>query len=135
MKYISTRGNTERIESAEAILKGIADDGGLFVPEEMPKVNLEFIGELANLSYEERAKRILALLLTDYTDEELDSCVKKAYGGDKFDDVKRAPLDILSKNSMLELWHGPTSAFKDMALQLLPELMSVALKKTSEKNE
>ena len=72
MKYISTRGNGERIESAEAILKGIADDGGLFVPEEIPKITLNFIGELTKLSYEERAKRILSLFLTDYNEEELD---------------------------------------------------------------
>ncbi|MBR3721417.1 MAG: threonine synthase [Selenomonadaceae bacterium] len=135
MKYISTRGNGEKIESAEAILKGIADDGGLFVPEEIPKITLNFIGELTKLSYEERAKRILSLFLTDYSEEELDVCVKKAYGGDKFDDVQKAPLRTLSEGSVLELWHGPTSAFKDMALQLLPELMSAALKKTGEKNE
>ena len=135
MKYISTRGSGEKLDSANAILKGIADDGGLFAPEDIPSIDLDFINNLTNLSYEERAKAILSLFLTDYTEEEIASCVERAYGGDKFDDVRRAPINILSDTAVLELWHGPTSAFKDMALQLLPELMSVALKKTGEKAE
>lgn len=135
MKYISTRGLGEKIDSADAILKGIADDGGLFVPENIPTVSLDFVKNLINLSYEERAKAVLSLFLTDYTEEEIASCTLRAYGGDKFDDIRRAPVNILSDRSVLELWHGPTSAFKDMALQILPELMSVALKKTGEKAE
>ena len=135
LKYISTRGAAEKLDSAEAILKGIAADGGLFAPGEIPSVDLNFIEDLTKLSYEERAKKILSLFLTDYTAEELDLCVNRAYGGDKFDHIKRAPVNVLNDMSILELWHGPTSAFKDMALQILPELMSTALKKTGEKSE
>ncbi len=134
MKYISTRGNSQRLESAEAIIHGLAKDGGLFVPEEMPKVSMRFIEDLQKMSYEERAKKVLGLFLTDYTEEELGGCVDRAYGDGKFDTEKRAPLHLLGKGSALELWHGPTSAFKDMALQLLPQLMSTALKKTGEKD-
>lgn len=134
MKYISTRGFGEGIDSAEAILKGMASDGGLFAPSEIPAVSLSFIENLTNLSYEERAQEILSLFLTDYTKDELGLCVNRAYGGDKFDDIRRAPVNILSDASILELWHGPTSAFKDMALQILPELMSIALKKNNEKH-
>lgn len=135
MKYISTRGAAEELNSAEAILKGIASDGGLFAPNEIPAVDLNFIESLIKLSYEERAKKILSLFLTDYSEAELTSCVNRAYGGDKFDDMNRAPVNVLNDISILELWHGPTSAFKDMALQILPELMSAALKKTGEKSE
>ena len=135
LKYISTRGNGERLDSAEAIIHGLAGDGGLFVPEEIPQVSPEFILGLAGLSYEERAEKVLSLFLTDYTEDEIRSCVGKAYGGGKFDHEDRAPLKILADVSVLELWHGPTSAFKDMALQLLPRLMSTALKKTGERAE
>ena len=135
MKYISTRGGGERLDSAEAIIRGLAGDGGLFVPEEIPEVSMEFIRGLTALSYEERAEKILGLFLTDYTAEEIKGCVTRAYGGEKFDDERRAPLAVLDGISVLELWHGPTSAFKDMALQLLPQLMSTALRKTGERAE
>ncbi len=135
MKYISTRGNGERLDSAEAIIHGLAGDGGLFVPEEIPKVSTDFVEGLSTLSYEERAEKVLGLFLTDYTKEEIKDCVERAYGSGKFDDEKRAPLSVFEDVSVLELWHGPTSAFKDMALQLLPRLMSTALRKTGEKAE
>ncbi len=135
MKYISTRGSGMPLDSAEAIIRGLAGDGGLFVPEEIPTVSLEFIRGLSGLSYEERAEKVLGMFLTDFTSEELETCVKGAYGGGKFDHAARAPLSIFDDVSVLELWHGPTSAFKDMALQLLPRLMSTALKKTGEKAE
>ena len=135
MKYISTRGNGEQLASAEAIIHGIAADGGLFVPEAVPEVSLDFIEGLQNLSYEERAEKVLGLFLTDYTEEEIKGCVERAYGNGKFDDERRAPLAVFDDVSVLELWHGPTSAFKDMALQLLPQLMGTALKKTGEKAE
>lgn len=135
MKYISTRGNGETLDSAEAIIRGLAADGGLFVPTSLPQVSEGFIRELSSLSYEERARKVLGLFLTDYTEEELSGCVNRAYGGGKFDDEKRAPVAMLEDISILELWHGPTSAFKDMALQLLPQLMSTALKKTGMKDE
>ena len=135
MKYISTRGNAQKIDAAEAIIAGLADDGGLFVPEDIPQVTTEFIADLVPLSYEERAQRILRLFLTDYTTEEIAGCIQRAYGSEKFDSPGVAPLKILPDISVLELWHGPTSAFKDMALQLLPQLMSTALKKTGQKSQ
>ena len=136
MNYISTRGNNQKMTSAQAIIAGLADDGGLFVPDELPQVDMEFINGLTKLSYQERAARVLGCFLTDYTDEEIKGCVERAYGGGKFDDAAVAPLNIMEDDvSVLELWHGPTSAFKDMALQLLPQLLSTALKKTGEKNQ
>ncbi len=135
MKYISTRGNNQELTAAEAIIQGLADDGGLFVPESMPKVNMAFIEELKNLSYQQRAVKVLSQFLTDYTQAEIEGCVERAYGDQKFDDAAIAPVNMLKNVSVLELWHGPTSAFKDMALQLLPQLLSTALKKTKAKNE
>ena len=135
MNYISTRGNNQKMTSAQAIIAGLADDGGLFVPDELPQVDMEFIKGLTKLSYQERAAKVMGLYLTDYTDEEIKGCVERAYGGGKFDDAAVAPLNIMEDVSVLELWHGPTSAFKDMALQLLPQLLSTALKKTGEKNQ
>ncbi|MDD7056236.1 MAG: threonine synthase, partial [Selenomonadaceae bacterium] len=120
MQYFSTRGHSSRLDSAEAILKGLAPDGGLFVPESLPQIDKKFITALQPLSYEERAEKVLGLFLTDYTADELRGCVARAYGGGKFDSERRAPVVTLSDASVLELWHGPTSAFKDMALQLLP---------------
>ena len=133
MDYFSTRGGAERVSSAAAILKGLASDGGLFVPASFPQMPLSAIEELAGLSYEERAVRILRLFLTDYTEEELRGCVERAYGR-TFDDVRRAPVRAVGDLEVLELWHGPTSAFKDMALQLLPQLMSTARVKQGEKD-
>ena len=134
MKYSSTRGDSVQVTAAEAIIKGLAADSGLFVPDELPQISPSFIEELVPLSYEERAVKVLRLFLTDYTDEELKTCVENAYGKDKFDCAGRAPVADLGAMQVLELWHGPTSAFKDMALQLLPQLMSTALKKTGEQD-
>ena len=133
MDYFSTRGGAERVSSAAAILKGLASDGGLFVPASFPQMPLSAIEELAGLSYEERAVRILRLFLTDYTEEEIEGCVRRAYSH-TFDDVRRAPVTSVGELEVLELWHGPTSAFKDMALQLLPQLMSTARVKQGEKD-
>ena len=135
LKYSSTRGKAAIVASAEAIIQGLAVDGGLFVPEEMPKADLDFIAGMRQLSYEERAARILGLFLTDYTSKELAGCIARAYGDGKFDDVRIAPVHALKEFPVLELWHGPTSAFKDMALQLLPQLLQTALKKTGEDAE
>lgn len=135
MKYISTRGKNEQLLSAEAVIKGLAADGGLFVPTQIPQTDDAFIQSLVPLSYEERAVKILGCFLTDYTEKELAECVSKAYGSNKFDTLSVAPLHGLKENDVLELWHGPTSAFKDMALQLLPQLMSAALKKTGETDQ
>ena len=134
MKYSSTRGDSVQVTAAEAIIKGLAADSGLFVPDELPKISPSFIEELIPLSYEERAVKVLRMFLTDYTDEELETCVENAYGKGKFDCAGRAPVTDLGAMQVLELWHGPTSAFKDMALQLLPQLMSTALKKTGEQD-
>ena len=133
MDYFSTRGAKERVSSAEAILMGLASDGGLFVPASFPQMTLSEIEALRDLSYEERAVRILRLYLTDYTEEELKGCVSRAYGH-TFDDMRRAPVRTVGEIEVLELWHGPTSAFKDMALQLLPQLMSTARAKTGERD-
>ena len=136
MRYISTRGNEKELTAAGAIIAGIADDGGLFVPNHIPVLENNFIESLINLSYQNRAKKILAEFLTDYTEAEVSACVERAYGNQKFDIDLIAPVVNLSEDTnVLELWHGPTSAFKDMALQLLPQLMSTALKKTGEKAE
>ena len=111
MKYISTRGNQQNMDAAQAIIAGLADDGGLFVPTELPQVTPDFIQKLADLSYEERARQVLELFLTDYTAEEIKGCVSRAYGAGKFDTAKVAPLTMFDDVSVLELWHGPTSAF------------------------
>lgn len=135
LKYSSTRGNGVKLDSAQAIIQGLATDGGLFVPDSLPKVDASFVAALQDLSYEERAAKVLGLFLTDYTEEEVKGCVTRAYGNGKFDAAMRAPVKIFDDMGVLELWHGPTSAFKDMALQLLPQLMSTALKKTGETDE
>lgn len=134
--YLSTRGQADRVTAAQAIAQGIAPDGGLFVPEIIPVVDEETIAGLIPLNYQERAAAILQLFLTDYTKNELADCAAGAYGGGKFCSPAVAPV-VKVKDSVfaLELWHGPTSAFKDMALQLLPRLLSAALKKTGEQAE
>ena len=133
MKYISTRGaHSEGVSSAYAIKTGLASDGGLFMPEKIPTIDIEYIKELANLSYPERAAKVLSLFLTDYTYDELYADAKAAYSKDKFI-PSPAPITKLSGGKyMLELWHGPTSAFKDMALQIMPRLFTRALRKCGE---
>ncbi len=141
MKYVSTRSKIEPINSAEAILQGLSEDGGLFVPESIPKISLAEIEKLVDLNYPQRATAILKNFLTDYSDDELAECAELAY--DWFDVVSKVPLSILVQDTnnpkfpvgVLELWHGPTSAFKDMALQMLPRLMRKAMKKTGEQRE
>ncbi len=136
MVYNSTRDNAVSYESSRAIIKGLSSDGGLFVPENIPGVSLEDIQELAELSYNERAKRILGKFLTDFTEEEIENCVDSAYTKEKFKTESIAPLYKLNENSyILELWHGPTCAFKDMALQILPHLLVKSLKKNKVEKE
>ncbi len=136
MKYISTRGaHSEGVSSAYAIKTGLAADGGLFMPETIPEIDLGFIEELSLLSYHERAAKVLSLFLTDYTYDELIEDAKGAYSKEKFI-PSPAPLSELSgRKYMLELWHGPTCAFKDMALQIMPRLFVRALKKCGEERE
>lgn len=133
MNYESTRGNCPAVSSAEAIKLGIAPDGGLFVPSENITISEDKIVDLVSLSYTGIALSILKPYLTDFTEQELIECVEAAYGGGKFDSVDVAPLKILSSDlSVLELWHGPTCAFKDMALQILPQFLVRAVTKTGE---
>ena len=133
MYYMSTRDKTVKLQSAEAIKKGLAEDGGLFVPNEIPKLTKKEIEELVPLSYIERANRILKKYLTDFTAKELAACTEGAYGNRKFSSSDVAPVVKIGDNQyILELWHGPTCAFKDMALQILPYFMTTAMKKTGE---
>jgi threonine synthase len=135
MQYISTRNDKINLTAAQTIIKGIADDGGLFVPKNIPQINDAFLCGLQPLSYQERACKILSLYLTDYSPEEIKNCVSNAYGK-QFDHNAIAPIvKINDSQYLLELWHGPTSAFKDMALQLLPRLLITARKKSSEKKD
>lgn len=132
MKYNSTRGKSCRVGAAYAIVHGLAPDGGLFVPEELPQLSLAQIQALCKANYRTRAERILAEFLDEFSGEEIKTIVSAAYGDD-FDDSAIAPLHIVDgKTSVLELWHGPTCAFKDMALQILPHLLTASLKKCGE---
>lgn len=129
MNYISTRNKSLKATAAEAIAKGISEEGGLFVPDTFPTLSEADFGELCSLDYVGRAKKILRLFLNDFTDEEIDYCTKGAYLG-SFDEDKPAPLVALDdKINIMELWHGPTCAFKDLALQLLPYLLTTSAKK------
>ena len=130
MRFTSTRSSRD-IESAQAIAQGLAEDGGLFVPQEFPKLSNEMIDKLIGMSYKERACAVLSCYLTDFTADEIKMCVDGAYTG-TFDNEEPAPLkEVAPGMNLLELWHGPTCAFKDMALQLLPYLMTVSAKKVN----
>ena len=133
MLYISTRGNSEKVSAAQAIKQGIASDGGLFVPETLPSITADDILKLSETDYVNRAAIILGKFLDDYTAEELLEYAKKAYTKEKFAGLSPAPVVKLDDDFyVLELYHGPTSAFKDMALQIMPHLLSGALNKTGE---
>ncbi len=136
MYYMSTRDAGLKFTSAEAIKKGLSEDGGLFVPAKIPALTKTEIKKMIGMSYIERANLVLKKFLTDFTDEEIAACTNGAYGGDKFSSGKVAPVVKLKDGKyILELWHGPTCAFKDMALQILPRFMTVAMEKTGEKQE
>ncbi len=134
MNYISTRGIIkESVSSAYAIKTGLAQDGGLYMPESIPEIKAEELEALIPLSYEERAVAVLSKFLTDYTYEELIEDARGAYAKEKFT-PSPAPVTKLDDSVyMLELWHGPTCAFKDMALQIMPRLFTRALRKCGEK--
>ena len=133
MKFYSTRDTEQRkYDSALVIKQGLAEDGGLFIPESIPAIGEADIKELCKMSYPERAAKILSLYLTDYTYEELLGDCNEAYCESSFPGGA-APLKKVNDNIYsLELWHGPTAAFKDMALQIMPRLLSRALVKTGE---
>ena len=133
MKYYSTRDAAVRMDAAEAIKMGLSRDGGLLTPCEIPQIDRAFLESLVNVRYQERAAKVMGLYLTDYTYEELSGFAENAYGPEKFDCDVVAPVRTVDETThCLELWHGPTSAFKDMALQMLPQLLSAALRKTGE---
>lgn len=131
--YRSTRSKNETVKASQAILKGLADDGGLFVPESVPTLD-KTLEELSNMTYQETAYEVMKLFLTDFTEEELKDCINKAYDS-KFDTEVIAPLVEADGAYYLELFHGATIAFKDMALSILPHLLITSAKKNHVKNE
>lgn len=136
MKYNSTRNGGISISSAEAIKKGLSEEGGLFVPKSFPTISLSELEKFADMTYQERAFEILSKYLTDFTPIELKNCIEKAYTKEKFETENIAPVYKLNDTAyILELWHGPTCAFKDMALQILPHLLTTSMKKTKEEGE
>ena len=136
MQYVSTRTkNSERVSAATAIKTGLAPDGGLFMPESIPALSLAEVSELLDCTYAERATYIFSKFLTDYSITEILADTREAYSEKRFPGGAAPIHDIDGQVVSLELWHGPTSAFKDMALQIMPRLLSRALQKTDEKRE
>ncbi len=131
--YSSTRGNGALVKASEAILKGLADDGGLFVPDRIPALD-KSLKELSEMSYQEVAYEVMKLFLTDFTEDELKNCINRAYDA-KFDTEVIAPLVEAKDAYYLELFHGATIAFKDMALSILPHLMITSARKNQIQNE
>ena len=131
--YRSTRGGSNPVKASEAILKGLSDDGGLFVPDYIPAMD-KSLTELAQMTYQEVAYEVMKLFFTDFTEEELKNCINKAYDA-KFDTEEIAPLVEAQGTYYLELFHGATIAFKDMALSILPHLLTTSAKKNNIKNE
>ena len=135
MQYYSTRDAAHKVTADRAIARGLAPDGGLYVPETLPSITLDDIKQIAAMDYRARASHIMGMFLDSFTKDELDSYVNHAYSSNySHDDI--APVHILNSNTaILELFHGPTCAFKDMALQMLPYLLTASLKKTGEKRQ
>ena len=133
VRYFSTRSNIEPISASMAILQGLSKDGGLFVPDHIPALE-KSMKELSELSYHEIAFEVMKLFLSDFTEEELKTCIERAYD-DKFDTEEIAPLVEAEGAYYLELFHGSTIAFKDMALSILPHLMTTAAKKNNVEKE
>ena len=131
--YKSTRGKEQAVTASMAILKGLSEDGGLFVPDNIPKLDVP-MEKLAQMTYQETAYEVMSRFLTDFTEEELKDCINKAYDS-KFDTEKIAPLHEADGAYFLELFHGATIAFKDMAISILPHLMTTAAKKNNVRNE
>lgn len=135
MSFFSTRGGSA-VTASQAILKGLADDGGLYVPAMFPVISPDKIASMMNIPYARRAEKILENYLEDFSPSEIRQAVDAAYGSGRFDDPAVAPLKELDDTTWaLELFHGPTLAFKDMALQLLPHLVGLSAKKNGENRE
>ena len=131
--YNSTRNKEEKVTASQAILRGLAPDGGLYVPAFIPALDRD-MKEFAGMTYQETAYEVMKLFLTDFTEEELKDCIAKAYD-EKFDTKEIAPLVEKGGVYYLELFHGATIAFKDMALSILPHLMTTAAKKNHAEHE
>jgi threonine synthase len=131
--YKSTRGDGNKVTASQAILQGLAEDGGLFAPEHIPMLD-KSIEELSNMDYKQIAYEVMKLFLTDFSKEEILDCIEKAYD-EKFDTNIIAPLVKVDDVYFLELFHGSTIAFKDMALSILPHLLTTSAKKNNIKNE
>ncbi len=135
MKYISTRGYEGKFSASEAIVKGIAPDGGLFVPESIPSISKDEIEEMMNMEFYQISARVISKFLEDFTESELLDYTRQAYDPEKWEEIVVPLVQLNSYNDreyILELWHGPTAAFKDVALQLLPHLMTASIRKTGE---
>lgn len=133
LMYRSTRDSNNRVTASQAVLQGLSSDGGLFVPETIPELTKSF-EELSKMDYRDLAFEVMKLFLTDYSEEELKDCINKAYDS-KFDTPEIAPLRQVGQSYYLELFHGSTIAFKDMALSILPHLLTKAAKKNNVKEE
>ena len=133
MNYISTRGYERKYKASEAIIQGIAPDGGLFVPDEIPHLSEDDILAMTNMQFYQISAKVLSMFLTDFTEAELLDFAAQAYSEEKWGE-NPVPLVQLNQYNdreyILELWHGPTCAFKDVALQMLPHLMTASVKKT-----
>lgn len=133
LKYVSTRDANEVVSASQAILKGLANGGGLFVPTTIPKLDVS-LEDLSKMTYQETAYEVMKLFLTDFTESELKTCIERAYDS-KFDTDEIAPLVYADGAYYLELFHGSTIAFKDMALSILPHLMITSARKNNVKND
>ncbi|MDE7311924.1 MAG: threonine synthase [Eubacterium sp.] len=133
LMYASTRDTNVKVTASQAVLKGLSEDGGLFVPEKIPALDVS-LKELSGMTYQETAYAVMKLFLTDFTEEELKGCIRAAYDS-KFDTEEIAPLVSADGAYYLELFHGATIAFKDMALSILPHLLTTSAKKNHVKNE
>ncbi len=136
MLYNSTENKNEVVSASQAIAQGISKDGGLFVPRELPEYSIDTIKGLLSLDYKGIAKKVFSDFLSDFSEDEINECVEKAYTSEKFGSDNPAPISYKKYNgndiNILELWHGPTCAFKDMALQILPHFLTKSLKKTND---
>ncbi|MDD3898990.1 MAG: threonine synthase, partial [Syntrophomonadaceae bacterium] len=136
MKYQSSRGKYGAVSAAQAITMGISPDGGLFVPDCIPSINIEILKQMEPWTYQQRAAYIMQLFLEEFSPGEIEACVNGAYNQQKFDHPEIAPLIELKPGLHIqELWHGPTCAFKDMALQILPRLLTTSVNKIGENSE